>query len=213
MKDSMQAIIYLLAAGGIIFLGNRALAALKKDIPYGARKVACLGDSITASGLYGKELAKHLPEGSIVKSFGYEGQGTAYIANKLDKVIDWNPTDVVILAGVNDFGKTQDVEIIKSNLSKMYAKVHANGIRVVAVQLTPWCCYSNAVNNCIKKTATVNEWIANDSTADSVVSTVTMSDNESCLMASLNSGDGLHLSNTGQRYLGLLIADQAFDWR
>jgi len=71
--DSIRPWMYLLAAGGLLLLGSRivkALAPLSPAVlPPGARRVACLGDSLTANGVYCRELKNYLPPGSLTKSF------------------------------------------------------------------------------------------------------------------------------------------------
>ena len=210
MKDVTQLLIYAAAGGLVIFLGSRVLAGFHQDIPPGARKVACLGDSLTASGIYAKQLKQYLPPGSITKSYGYVGKGSGYVYNKLSKVLAWEPTDIVILAGVNDLPHAGGSATVIKNLEKMYAEAHVAGVRVVAVQLTPWLCYHNTNPN---GTFVVNNWIENDSTADAVVSTWNLADAEYCLLNEYDGGDGLHLNKAGQHVLAQTIADQAFDWR
>ena len=206
--------MYLLAAGGLLLLGSRvvkALAPLSDSIlPPGARRVACLGDSLTANGKYCSELKNYLPPGSVTKSFGYANQGTAYIFKQLPKALAWNPTDLVVLAGVNDLSHNGGDSVVINNLSKIYAKAHAYGVRVVAVKILPWHDYPSARGH-ENNTFVVNNWIMKSSTADEYVDAWSLGDANYALLREYT-GDGLHLNSLGYGFLAQLIADQAFVW-
>jgi len=213
--DNVKPWMYLLAAGGLILLGSRVIKALtlhpSELLPPGARRVACLGDSLTANGLYCKNLRNYLPPGSITKSFGYANQGTAYILKQLPKVLAWNPTDIVVLAGVNDLPRHGGDTTAISNLAKIYAKAHAHGVRVVAVKILPWHDYPSAMGR-EDNTYNVNTWIMKSSSADAYVDAWAMGDANYSLLSEFTT-DGLHLNLLGYSFLAQLIADQAFVWR
>jgi len=206
--------MYLLAAGGLILLGSRVVKAFAPladfKLPPGARRVACLGDSLTANGVYCKQLKNYLPTGSLTKTFGYANQGTAYILKKLPKVLAWNPTDIVVLAGVNDLPRNGGDVTVISNLEKIYAQAHAAGVRVVAVKILPWHDYPSASGH-EDNTYSVNDWIMKNSTADVYVDSWALGDAGYALLSEFTT-DGLHLNAAGYRFLAKLISDQAFVW-
>lgn len=212
MDSVLKPWVYLLAAGGLLFLGSRIVRALSSPDPMvtGARRVACLGDSLTAGGRYCAELKNYLPPGSAIKAFGYASQGTAYILKKLPKALAWNPTDLVVLAGVNDLPRVGGDQVAIKNLAKIYAKAHAAGVRVVAVKILPWHDYPSA-RGYEFNTYNVNDWIMKQSSADAYVDSWAMADAEYAMLFEYTT-DGLHLNTAGFGFLAQLIADQAFSW-
>jgi lysophospholipase L1-like esterase len=214
MKDSTQAALYFGVAGLIILIGSRiAKATAPRDVPPEARRVACLGDSITAaSGGYCSLLKPFLPPGSVTKAFGYAGKGAGFIYNHVHEALSWAPTDLVVLAGVNDMPGGGAYSAI-NNLEKIYAAAHANQVRVVAVQILPWFCYSSADDAAVKATDEVNNWIEDEADVDAVVSTWPLGDVNYCLASKYDDGSGLHPNKAGHRLLAELIADQAFNWK
>lgn len=101
-----------------------------------------IGDSITANWV---KASKGHPEFFTSNNFlgmGYSGRTTADL-KKLFKfsVIDENPRQVVILAGINDIaqngGKYVSNEEIRDNIASMAAEAANNGIRVVLCSVTP----------------------------------------------------------------------------
>jgi len=214
MKDSTQALIYFGVAGLILLVGSRIARALApNDVPSSPRRVACLGDSITAfSGGYCSKLKAFLPPGSVTKAYGYTGKGTGYLLGRTDEVLLWKPTDLVVLAGVNDMPGGGAASAI-SNLSKIYAKAHTAGVRVVAVQILPWFCYVSADVDATKATDEVNNWIEAEADVEAVVTTRALGDGDYCLASKYDDGSGLHPNKVGHQLLAELIADQAFKWR
>jgi lysophospholipase L1-like esterase len=206
MEDLVQGVIY-------IVLGAIALTGAAKVIRHlfdgEPRRVACLGDSLTADGGYCRELRRRLPEGSVVRIFGYGGAQSSTIRHHLPEVLAWRPSDVVVLAGVNDLPAIGGAGVAATNLSKIYDAVRSKGIRVVAVQITPWHGYSSAANR-EQNTFTLNDWIAYEAAVDEVVPTDSLGDYNYELLSKYDSGDGLHLNSAGQRALGALIAARGF---
>ena len=189
-----------------MFFGSRLLAS-GRSLGAAPRRVACLGDSLTASGIYCSALKGYLPPCRHTKACGDPGAGTREIRNHVDEALAWGPTDLVVMAALNDLPNDGEAAIVITNLKKIYDAAQIRGVRVIAVQLTPWLCYKKAN---AAATWTVNDWIQNESSVDEVVSTWTLADAEYCLLRSYDAGDGLHLNRTGQETLAMLIADQAF---
>ncbi len=203
----MQTLAYIAVGGFILGVGAK-LVQRPTEVPPGARRVACLGDSLTADGRYCKQLLAHLPEGSKVKAFGYAGQGTGYLLNKVEAVLRWGPTDLVVLGGVNDL-PSRGASKAADNLARIYAEARGAGVRVVAVQVTPWHGYPSARGRELE-TRNLNSWIRHDALVDAWVDTGALGDEQYRLLGEYDSGDGLHLNSRGQQVLGGLIAAQGF---
>lgn len=208
MSEYWKTAAFLATAGLLLFMGKKALSWASKDIPANARRVACLGDSLTASGIYCNALKQYLPSGSVTKAWGYTGKGTGYIYNRLDEVLDWAPTDLVVLAGVNDLPKSGGAGTAIANLDKIYSDADFVGVRVVGVHVTPWLGHVNANE---VGTQQVNEWI--DHAGVKVVNTSELGDSDYHLLGKYGGSDGLHLNRSGQNKLAELIASQAFRWK
>ena len=126
-----------------------------------------IGDSITANWV-NPDKGGH-PEFFTSNNFlamGYSGKTAAYL-KKLFKasVINENPRQVVILAGINDIaqndGKYVSNEEIRDNIAWMAAEATNNGIRVVLCSVTPstrfW--WSTSISHPEKTIVELNELI------------------------------------------------------
>ena len=195
----------LLAAGGgvAVFLAFRKAAAA---LPAGPRRVAVLGDSITANGGYVRRLQALLPPGSVVKGFGVVGEGAKAAHRRLSQALEGRPTDLVVLLGVNDIASGRSLAHTQQWLGRIYAQGRAAGARVVAVTVTPWAAYKRTDARQQRTTAALNHWIRS-APVGAVVETGSMGDRQGRL---LGRGDGLHPDAAGQRRLGDLIRQQAF---
>ena len=176
-------------AGAVLFF------VLKSKGSRGPVRVGLLGDSMVA-GICGRVA------GQVICS-GHTGQGTAYILQHLNSVLDQSPTHVVVLAGVNDLASGRSVETVKSNLSWIYEMIIAAGAIPVAVQLTPWATHTKG-RTLIAETLSVNAWIQSRS-GIRWVNTSSLGDGETRLKSEYNAGDGLHLTSAGKQLLAELI--------
>jgi lysophospholipase L1-like esterase len=207
MNDSAKAALLLAAAGIVFFAGWKLLAKSGSKALRGARRIACLGDSITAAGMYCSDLAGIL--GVQTKAFGYQGKGVGAIGSHVPEVLAWKPDAVVVLAGVNDLPSKDGDDVAISGLAKIYARIRADGVPVVAVEILPWHGYPSAAGH-ETNTDVVNAWIRGAATVDAVVRTGTLGDYAGRLKDQYSAGDGLHLNREGHAQLAALIADQAF---
>lgn len=173
----------------------------------GKRVIVSWGDSITADGGYLKEILKNVP-GSTGKNYGYVGKGTAFIATKEAEAFKLMPTDVIILAGVNDLAAGRPVPEITRGLLHLWNTAKSKGARVIAVQITPWAGYKTFGGNA-ERLRQVNEFIANASVPDVIVRTGEMGDAQGRLQPQW-SRDGLHPNPAGQIKLAQLILKEAF---
>lgn len=179
------------------------------------RIIVAIGDSITAGG-YARNLQTKVP-GSRTFTFGYGGKQTGFIKKKMSLALDKNPSDIIILAGVNDIASGKSSKHIQDNLKEMYDMAIEAGARVIAVKILPWHGRANSQGK-EHITGEVNEWI------DSYVSSLPRSDGHTVIqpiklysdnpdkyeMNSEYTKDRIHPNKKGKDMLAEIIADQAF---
>lgn len=192
----------------LVALGIGALALglwPKKKKPHritGPRRVAALGDSMTVGGAYLRRVVKGLAPGSAARAFGFGGQGAEFIDREgVPKVIAWNPTDVIVLAGVNDMASGRTARATFGHLAQIYRRLSDRGIRVIALNVLPWQRYRKATLMNQRETKRLNRLIL----AQPGPSKVAV-----FRMLPEHYKDGLHLSPAGNKYLGDEIRRQAF---
>ena len=204
----------LMILTGVVLLASILLRSRKNvesgpvypvDVP---RMVVALGDSLTAHGGYCTSLESSLPPGSLVTCQGYVGFGAKVISSHVTEAVADGPTDVVILAGVNDLAAGRSTSHVMIYLEHIYSVVRDSGARVVGVGLTPWTGHSKG-GKLQSETAEINAWIAAHPLVDAYVDPRDLGDSQGYLHPGYSS-DGLHLSVEGQWALGQLIAEQAF---
>ena len=118
--------------------GTQANVGAVAVVPTG-RRVLFLGDSLTASD-YWRKVA--LPEGAVTGK-GWPGNRIAQImAKAADLIAATRPTDVVLLAGVNDLAGGRKAEAINADLDAAWTAIIAAGARPWAVLPTPWFGYT-----------------------------------------------------------------------
>lgn len=202
---------------GALLIGLAALLALRtgraQSTHNDPRRVAALGDSITAnlgrSGGYLDLVLAALPQGSAVQKFGYGGQGVDVISQHVNEVLAWRPTDVIVLAGVNDLASHRSEERIAARLAEIYGRFRAAGVRVIAVQVLPW---GRRPTYDAEGTWRLNHWILAQEELRQVarvVRTDLMGDANGWLLPAYTK-DGVHLTKAGNDALGQLIWQQAF---
>jgi lysophospholipase L1-like esterase len=171
--------------------------------------VALLGDSLSAGVAYRTELEALLGPCSAVQAFAHPNQGTGVIKSHLWEALAWEPTDLVVLAGVNDLASGRSVDTVISNLQQIYGLASAEGVRVIALTLTPWGNHPKG-SMLQYETDLVNDWIRFNSPADVVVDTSPLSDGTDAAHPALVGADGLHLNTTGQKALAQEVYLQGF---
>ena len=118
--------------------GAAAVVGVEPAVPAG-RTVLFLGDSLTASD-YWRKVA--LPEGAVTGK-GWPGNRIAQImAKAADLIAATRPTDVVLLAGVNDLAGGRKAEAINADLDAAWTAIIAAGAHPWAVLPTPWFGYT-----------------------------------------------------------------------
>lgn len=172
----------------------------------GPRRIAVVGDSITANG-YGEILAAMLPDGTIYRPFAKIGASVREIeTHLLPSALEWKPTDVVVLGGVNDVASGRAPKVAPV-LRRIYEKVRASGARPVGVTILPWGSYRTSTPERERETQKVNREIWS-TPGVCIVDTTTMG-----VDGKLRPGyttDGLHLNLKGSGALSYRVASQAF---
>lgn len=209
-KLTPQRIISGLAVIGGIGLVAKLLLADSGIVK--AKRVACFGDSLTAAGIYAKELARIA--GVETKAFGFTSKGVKYLLGQVKTVLDWNPDAVVVLAGVNDLPtrKPTDIEggkaqgkTVTAGLAAIYAAFSSAKVSIIAVKLTPWGAWGtyNRIG-----TTYVNSWLDGEGgkLVKSVVNTIDLGQGDGLNLKNEYSVDGLHMTPAGYMKLGELIA-------
>lgn len=180
------------------------------------RIILCFGDSLsTGDPPYWKYIST--PIDTLVDGKGWGGQQVAVVLkNSKPIVAKVKPTDVVLLAGVNNIASGKTPAKIIADLQAAWDYYHAQGARVIAVELTPWFGYEKYFGKG-KKTAQpfrdatneVNSYIGErhgkKGGPEVVVRTSSLGDSYGALKKEYSAG-GLHLSAAGRRALAALVA-------
>lgn len=149
-----------------------------------ARKVAVMGDSITAWGgtapsgtlncntvtaggnNYVNELRSKC-SGSTFTNLGIGGQQTTQMVQRFDnQVTNCNYNEVIILGGVNDVTSDRSAAQIKESLSSMYQQAKDDNLKVIAVTITPWKGWTRWTAQRQQVTEEVNGWIMSEANVD-----------------------------------------------
>jgi lysophospholipase L1-like esterase len=200
--ETRELVLLGIAGLGLFFAASLAYALRRDAVP---RVVACLGDSLSDQYGYPDDLRALLPTGSRVRAFSYPGQGIEKIRDHLPNALDIEPTDLVVLGGVNDLAAGRGAKEVIEHLAHIYWGAKNGGTRVIGVTVTPWTGHLRGLEN-FEDTMVVNHWILNLSPADRAISTVAMGDANGYLYPAFDAGDGLHLNKTGFAALAKLIS-------
>lgn len=199
---------------GALGLGLVSLAAWKVFSggrrTSGCRQVVLLGDSTIGGYALRQELEDLIGPCSTVQVKSYTGKGTGAILSHVAEALALEPTDLVVLAGVNDLASGRGLAGIEVNLEAIYAAGRAARARVIAVQVLPWGGWASGGAKHVEDTAALNTWISTASSADVIVSTEAMGDGAGSLHPDFDDGKGLHPNATGQAALAQLIYEQGF---
>jgi hypothetical protein len=212
MTPNVKAVLYIAGAAMVLVLGAKAVQVWGRKRPPVLRTAALLGDSMSAGTTYRTELEDLLGLGNVVQAFGYVGKQTSYIMDKVGKATAIQPTDVVVLAGVNDLASGHSAAHVISNLNSIYLQiaVAAPRARIIGVTLTPWGSHSKGKSLQLETTQ-VNHWILYSAPIDEAIDTTALGDGGGNLHPDLDSGDGLHLSKQGQIALAWAVYGQGFE--
>ena len=198
-----------------------------KPLVSGERRVAVIGDSLSAPGTYVSDLGKK--NGFIIETYGspagqtgwYEGssEGNARGFNyKFDTFIlkpGKKYDDVIVFGGFNDINTGIPLKTIEDNLQVLYKKINDSKMRVIAISVLPYRGCNCSADQGDTAVQTLNEWIRIK--AESVTMFVNaypyfFDPNDS---TSLNKAyyelDGVHLSKEGYKKLAELIYESVYN--
>ena len=172
-----------------------------------ARKIAVIGDSITADKVYVNEL-KNLINNN---SFGFDvyavaGKDTKWMYQQfIDNIKGKGYTDLIILGGINNI---DPITGPKNDLTKIYSEAKTDNIRVIALTLTPYEKYPNQIKQ-------LNDWIKSKPQGVSITVDIYTPLNENDKLAQKyitpkDSPINLHPNNEGKKIIAKTIYDSAF---
>jgi lysophospholipase L1-like esterase len=175
-----------------------------------------MGDS-TTSGDYPLLLQQRLGSNYKIVDKGLGGNTTSQMAARFETDVTKNGDAdyVIIWGGINDISKNQSASSIKANLQTMYDSAYSNGIKVVAMTISPfgssgwWTAARQAGAD------EVNAWIlGRPSHIDFVVDTFSVLNDPShpLSLRPEDTIDGLHFSASGnKRVLAAILASVSFN--
>ena len=194
---------------GAVMLVRRGRAEARRRVPElpppepGRRRILVVGDSITVG---------YLPKfRKLAEAAGHEviGEGkvsaqTTAIRSLMQPYLKQQPTDVVVLGGVNDLASGVGAFKVNLRLTDLWLDARKAGARVIAVLVTPWGCYSRYK---AEDTAKVNDFIrkvvGNKAGPDVVVdASAVLGDAAGCLRFTR---DKLHPNADGQALLAQAV--------
>lgn len=181
------------------------------------RKVLILGDSITvgnpAGTSYAERLASNCPRMQFQK-VAQAGAGTGWMYDQIkNRNLQQQGYDyLIVLGGVNNI---DNPERVQDDLTNIYNYAKQQGLRVIALTITPWRGYQTWNAQKQTNTDTVNGWIRQraDGSIDVAVDgnqILSSQGDPARLNADYDSGDHLHLNANGQAAFAIQIARQAF---
>ena len=212
MTPDVKAVLYIAGAAVVLVLGAKAIQVWGRKSHPGLHQVSLLGDSMSAGSTYRVELEDLLGVGNVVQKFGYKGKQTGYVLDKVHKAMASQPTDVVVLCGVNDLAAGHTAQHVINNLNAIYTEIAVTSphTRIIGVTLTPWGSH-HLGRNLQVETDTVNHWIKFMAPVDAAVDTSVLSDGAGNLHPELGGADGLHLNGQGQIALAMVVYNQGFE--
>lgn len=159
--------------------------------------VLVVGDSLTGSPGYCATLRQGLPRAKVL-CVAKPGEGAKAVHDAAIKALQTFPASTaVVLAGVNDLASNRGLEHAKKALDALYQALDAQGVKVVAVTLTPWVTHSIGSALWIQKeTQALNAWIRQHPIPVAVVETGGLTG---------QGKDGLHLTRAGGEELARLV--------
>jgi lysophospholipase L1-like esterase len=208
MRGKLTALI--LAAAG---LGSVLWALFRRAQPLSRpATAAAVGDSLTAHGGYVARLRERV--GGAWTIIAEEGAGLWRIV-QLARGRMMRFDTIVVLAGVNALHR--GYADCQAGLIELYRMARAErervgteeGVRVIAVTMTPWRGYSRWSAEADSVRARLRDWQLSGASGlvDATVDAWTLlGDQNGRLRPEYNAGDGLHMNMAGQRALGDAIA-------
>ena len=217
----------LILAAGVLLATATARASAGPPVRAAAiQRLLVVGDSLTTSRYWQWLQLPGVPR-TAINGQGWGGQQPLFIAQHAQPLlVQYQPTDVVALFGVNEVatrvvqahGRANVARItaaITQDLTTAWALLRARGARVWALTLTPWFGYAkyfgpDAADAAAMRQVTraVNAWIkaqaGQPGGPDHVIDTASLGDAQGRLRQRY-SHDNLHMNGTGYRALATLV--------
>ncbi len=216
---------FFIFTGLSLIFYQRSLTASEIYVPR-SRRVAVLGDSITADGGFIRELRRLCP-GFVFHNYGISGQQTYKIKKRIraaqsdrrQKIIglaDYG--HLIVFAGVNNI---HDRKQVITDLKTIYAaakRLTHHRIRVIAVTLSPWGGYATWTPQKQRHTREINRFIMSrpvntDVSVDIYQRLMHPVHRHRMKSAYYAKGDPLHPRGLGQKKIALTIYQTAFEDR
>lgn len=194
-------------------------AALSTNI-----KVVTLGDSISVDPP-GSDLYNHYP--SLLKSrynvstsdsfavggsqtgsspSPYKGMRLQYTEDVVGKGYDL----LIIMGGVNDVASGVSSSVTETNLDWIYTQAKSAGLKVVAISILPWGCFSSSSPAKMAITKDINAWIKTNANVDYFIDAYEeFNRGDDCLKEIYNL-DKIHVNGVGHEKLAEMIFSQVF---
>ena len=174
-------------------------------------QIYAIGDSLTLNGGMETQLDTLLGSNWHTNNSGVGGNTTTQMLTRFpsDVLGVGNAEYVVIWGGINDINQDRTDTFIEANLQAMYDLAYAAGLKVIAVNITPF--KGNGIWTAGRQATAdaVNAWIANTAIrVDYRVDAYTLLEDPGTpdtLLAAYDSNDHLHLSAAGYAAVGSAV--------
>jgi lysophospholipase L1-like esterase len=198
--------------GGVvkgIRLDTGTVSGLWSGAQTGSGLVAWVGDSISmgfASSAARPPMVLGTSIGKYVQNFGVPGiQSATCLSNWRSFVQGKGYSTIVLLCGVNDLAAGAAAASIYANLNTVYQEALSEGMRVLAVRLTPWAAAGSWSPAKQTQTDALNALIDATSLVVPVNTDSMGTGSPLVLAAAYDSGDGLHPNAAGSTSLAALV--------
>ena len=205
MKKIIASILLMIS---IFFIGSRNLVALD-SLPQ-LHQIYSIGDSLTNYQWESKitTLLDKNSWGYVNK--GVSGEGTTFIQSRFngDVIQNHDAEYVTIWGGIDDLMFDIPTSTTKTNLQAVYTAAHNAGIKVIALNLTPFKNYSTWNTTRQAMLEDINNWIANTATnIDYKVDlwSAMVDPNVPLTTLPAYTSDWLHFNATGNNAIGTAI--------
>lgn len=201
-----------LLAGWVLFGREKCTISVEPKKMEEFRVIYAMGDSLTAEGTYVNTVSDTLGTGWVVKNKGIGGHTTSSMLSRFTTDVTSNADAdyVIIWAGINDIDSGVTATTTKENLQAMYNSAHAEGIKVIVINIAQDKGGGNwtSARQLIKEE--LNAWIKDDAeNIDYFIDAYSaLGDpvNPGALLPAYDGGDHIHLSKEGYELVGKLVA-------
>jgi len=180
-----------------------------------AKRVACLGDSTTATNVYSNPTYPQRLEtllvapGWRVTNFGVGGNTSSQILSRWESDIKGKGyTHLVFFGGINDFNQgSTTAAAVWANLQTIYTEAKAAGMTVVIMSILPEHASAFWTSDIQSRIAALTALIvAGVPASDYLDLYAAMGDTDpTYLKSAWDSGDGLHPNQTGSNQMATLV--------